>query len=92
MPIRAIAAVAVLFACQSAGELTEEQKTATAQAVEQRVSEYGVAVQALDLEAMLAFFAETEETVHAADGELIAGYEALAGVRLCHAGERDIQH
>ena len=78
MSIMALAAVAGLLACQPTGELTEEQKAAISQAIEQRVSEYRAAVQALDLEAMLAFFAETEETVHAADGELIAGHDALA--------------
>jgi ketosteroid isomerase-like protein len=59
--------------------LSAEEKAAIAGAVEQRVAGYLDAIQRLDLDWILGFWADVDGYVFAGDGELTAGYETHAG-------------
>jgi ketosteroid isomerase-like protein len=59
--------------------MTEQEKAAIAEAVAHRVGGYVDAINALDLDGMLEFWADTDGFVYAGDGSLTVGYDAYAG-------------
>ena len=58
--------------------LGEEEKARIAEQLDATVQEYVSAIQALDAERMLAFWADVEGFVIAGDGSLIVGFEPWA--------------
>ena len=70
------------FSCKKAGEVAEElsdqKKEEIARVVEERFADYADAMEKMDIERMLNFWADTEGFVVAGDGLLAVGYDSLA--------------
>ena len=76
-----ICLVCLLFSCGPSAppaQLSTEEKARIAEEVDATVREYFSAIQSLDADRMLAFWADVEGFAMASDGALIMGYEPWA--------------
>lgn len=83
------------FGCgtRTPSSMTDQERAAVAEAVEQRVSGYVEAIERQDLEYLLGFWADTEGFVLAGDGSLTIGYDTWATqIREIVAGTASVLH
>ena len=81
---RRVAVIGLVFLLSSCGpaapsaELSREEEARIAEEVDATVREYLSAIQSLELDSLLAFWADVEGFAIAGDGSLLVGYEPWA--------------